>query len=301
MVTRNGTVTVPSLCSSQEEADMRIILHASDIAVNHKTLIVWSPDTDVAVLLIYFIRQLVISLWLKTGTKDAVRFIPVHSVSEKMGSIMCEILPALHSLTGCDTTSAFFGIGKVKPFLIVKENVDKFLQLRNFGQNAMLPPEVISQAKLLTAKIYHSVVENDNINYLRYYLFCKKLAKSKNLPPTEDSLLLHIQGANFQCLIRKEALNPRHDAFSPLGHGLILQDEAIVPVLMSKEPVPASLLEVTTCSCKASKCQGRCSCSSQGLACTLVCSSEGEDNCMNPNRTSPTPENDSESENSEDD
>ena len=29
---------------------------------------------------------------------------------------MCEILPAFHSLTGCNTISYPFGFGKIKPF-----------------------------------------------------------------------------------------------------------------------------------------------------------------------------------------
>jgi hypothetical protein len=34
---------------------------------------------------------------------------------------VCEILPAAHALTGCDTTSSFFGIGKKCMLKALKE------------------------------------------------------------------------------------------------------------------------------------------------------------------------------------
>jgi hypothetical protein len=40
------------------------------------------------------------------------RYIPVHELCKSLSSVVCEILPADHALTGCDTTSSFFGIGK---------------------------------------------------------------------------------------------------------------------------------------------------------------------------------------------
>jgi hypothetical protein len=54
-------------------------------------------------------------LWLLMGSvtsiKDGRRYIPVHDLCSSLSSITCEILPAVHALTGCDTTSAIFGIG----------------------------------------------------------------------------------------------------------------------------------------------------------------------------------------------
>ena len=148
-----------------------------------------------------------------------------------------------------------------------------------------LPSEVLSAAKLLVAKMYYSA-ENGAINHLRHYLFFKNLAKNDNLPPTEDSLHLHIMRANFQCYIWKQTLNPKPDIVNPVGNGWTVKDGTISPLLMTKEPAPKSLLEVTTCSCKSSRCQGRCSCSAQGLVCTIACNCAGEEDCNNPHKVS---------------
>jgi L-rhamnose isomerase len=55
-------------------------------------------------------------LWFQTGlitsTKDYRRYIPIHELCKSLSSVVCEILPAAYALTGCDTTSSFFGIGK---------------------------------------------------------------------------------------------------------------------------------------------------------------------------------------------
>jgi hypothetical protein len=68
-------------------------------------------------------------LWFQTGNitsvKDGRRFIPVHDLYNSLGAEMTNILPVAHSLTGCDTTSSFFGIGKktVYSFLLGAKNL----------------------------------------------------------------------------------------------------------------------------------------------------------------------------------
>jgi 5'-3' exonuclease len=47
---------------------------------------------------------------------------PIHLVECELSSITCEILPAVHALTGCDTTSAIFGIGKKSVFKLIKSS-----------------------------------------------------------------------------------------------------------------------------------------------------------------------------------
>jgi hypothetical protein len=77
-----------------------------------------SPDTDILVLLVHYFPKIknTSELWFQTGlitsTKDYRRYIPIHELCKSLSSVVCEILPAGYALTGCDTTSSFFGIGK---------------------------------------------------------------------------------------------------------------------------------------------------------------------------------------------
>jgi hypothetical protein len=59
-----------------------------------------------------------------TRTKDGRRYLPVHDICHIQGPLVCKLLPAMHALTGCDTTSSFFGIGKKTVLKTLKDNID---------------------------------------------------------------------------------------------------------------------------------------------------------------------------------
>ena len=47
-----------------------------------------------------------------TSAKDNRRYIPVYELGRTLSPTACQILPVAHALTGCDTTSSLFRIGK---------------------------------------------------------------------------------------------------------------------------------------------------------------------------------------------
>ena len=48
---------------------------------------------------------------------------------------MADALPALHARSGCDATSAFYGVGKKKIYTVIK-NADHYKEaLAQFGNN----------------------------------------------------------------------------------------------------------------------------------------------------------------------
>jgi hypothetical protein len=87
---------------------------------------------EVLVLYVHYFPKMknTSELWFQTGlitsTKDCRRYIPVHELCKSLSSAVCEILPAAHALTGCDTTSSFFGIGKKSMFKALKETLNQF-------------------------------------------------------------------------------------------------------------------------------------------------------------------------------
>jgi hypothetical protein len=42
-----------------------------------------------------------------------------------LGSVLCRVLPA--ALTGCDTTSSFFGVGKKTMYKVLKDSQKEFV------------------------------------------------------------------------------------------------------------------------------------------------------------------------------
>lgn len=111
---------MPFLFCNQEEADTRLLLHAKDAAQSCERIIIKSPDTDVLVLSIHHFSHVGCEeLWLRMGTKDKLRFIPVHNISEELGPLLCEALVCYHALSGCDSTSGLLGVGKKKAWNIL--------------------------------------------------------------------------------------------------------------------------------------------------------------------------------------
>ena len=106
--------------STHEEAETRMILHALHASNvferNDMTgrVIIKTPDTDVLVLAFHYYPQMdrVKEFWIETGTvtrtTDLRRFIPVHDICHSQSSLFLKVLPAIHALTGCDSTSGFF-------------------------------------------------------------------------------------------------------------------------------------------------------------------------------------------------
>jgi hypothetical protein len=98
-------------------------------------IIIKSPDTDVLVLCVHYFSKLqhTQELWFQTGTVSSTkyrrRYIPVHEICSTISPVFTNILPAAHAVTGCDTTSLLFVIGKQSVFNVLKENPDNFKDL----------------------------------------------------------------------------------------------------------------------------------------------------------------------------
>ena len=104
-----------TVCTS-EEADSRVIRHAINLGVNdYKEVSIGTVDGDVFV-----------SFGYANIVKDAgvEKFSPVYGSKEKYFDVfdnwsyfledICRALPYFHALTGCDTTSSFYQLGKAK-------------------------------------------------------------------------------------------------------------------------------------------------------------------------------------------
>ena len=91
--TINETVVeMPELHSHMEEAVERIALHvANSLKYNIDRVVVHSPDSDVIILLLYHFSTLQANglqqLWVRCGVGDPTRFLPIHIMAVKLGSI----------------------------------------------------------------------------------------------------------------------------------------------------------------------------------------------------------------------
>ena len=222
-------------------------------------------------------------LWFQTGVRDKSRYIPVHSVSQAIGSSLCSSLPGFHALTGCDSTSSFYGIGKKKAWNVIEKNSEFQAALGQLGQAIPLSKRLQNAYEKIVCRFYTSAPKSGTtVNSVRHWLFCQKPYTNENLPPTHDSLNMHIKRANFQSMVWTRCLQPKQNLPAVSGNGWDVNGMDIQTVLMTKEPAPKGLIELTACNCKKSACGTRaCTCRQNDLACTEFCACMADESCQN--------------------
>ena len=273
---------VQDLSCDHEEADTRIALHCKHATRPGHSILVQSPDTDVAIILLAQASQ-IHSLFLSTGSKQHARVICITLLSTKIGPRLCAALPGIHVFSGCDSTSAFHGKGKVRPFTLVKESEAFQNYLINLGDQFTLSDHLASSLEEVVCSLYGQ--PGKNVDEARYKVFCMKSLCEQSLPPTSDSLRLHSARCNYQAAIHRRAMKQFIEAPSPVGHGWATGADGLEIQWMIKEPIPSELMEHISCKCKKSRCQNnRCSCYSRNISCTDLC---GCCDCLNITATPP--------------
>lgn len=198
---------VADLRCSHEEADTRLLLHSkhADNAGYDQILIV-SPDTDVVIISLGVIGQLKAKLGFVTGKAPNTRLIDLSMMATRLGNSLCQSLPYMHALTGCDSVSSFFGRSKKKALGILRTDVN--LQ-EEFSHSDFKPsPSKVASTDEFVCKLYGA--KSVTVNEARYDLF-KSGAGEGKLPPNDDCLLQHINRATYQAGIWHRALEQNPD------------------------------------------------------------------------------------------
>ena len=164
-------------------------IHATQTGA--KRLVILSGDTDVMVLALYFNTDLktngLSELWVRAGVGDSTRYITLHLVFE-MNPEFCSVLPAIHILTGCDTTSKVgTKISALKP--------PAAKLLSQFGKSLSSPnqDEIIHKAEPYLVQVLNPNSTCTTMDDLRYEMYHQsKVSDLHSLPPTSADLHLHI-------------------------------------------------------------------------------------------------------------
>ena len=153
-LTKNSCTTV----CADGDADCMIVAQALESSKS-KTTVVVGDDTDLLVLLCYHACH--------SDTHHDIFLRPSHRVSAKTmkwwnmkhtrQSIenLCQILPVIHAITGCDTTSRPFGAGKRNAF-------NKFLKSENLRTLASVfltesaPAHIIEAGEKILIALYET-------------------------------------------------------------------------------------------------------------------------------------------------
>ena len=159
-------------------------------------------------------------------------------------SELVEALPSLHAISGCDSVSAFNGIGKAKWLSTMEKREEHMNVMTLLGESLEVTESLFAIIKIVVCHL-HQMPEESNINIASYKKFCRaKTTEPYQPPPTKDELLQHVKRANYQSLLWKQALNTNFEPHSPIGHGRQDDEGSLEIVWMECKPAPESMLEL---------------------------------------------------------
>ena len=116
----------------------------------------------------------------------------------QLGPSKSRALLAFHSLTGCDTTSAFQGKGKRTAWAVRQEFPEltaELLHLSTFPSK--IDDYVMSYVEAFIVRLYDHSLDITSVNAAGMDLFNYKGRNFDNFPPTKDALLQQILRAAY--------------------------------------------------------------------------------------------------------
>ena len=206
-------------------------------------MIVASADTDVLVCLMYHFSRWkqfnLKELWVLGGQGATRRAVPVHNLVAAMDPRVVDVLPAVHSLSGCDTTR------KVS----TKESALKVASLRSdllegFGQGPLTEIMISSAEKFLVGCI-SDLDKVETFDELRHYQYHKKSFEFslEKLAATSKSIHLHIKRAYFQCYHWSHVAFIENVTLDPIDYGYAADNEGLIsPRIVDCETIPGDFL-----------------------------------------------------------
>ena len=220
-----------------------------------------------------------LELWVLCGQGSTSRAVPIHNLVVETLSILVSVLPTVHALTGCDTTSKVST--KHAAFKVAEQGGLELI--KDFGKLQLTSDMKQKVEKFLASAIGGS--KFDTMDKIRYFQYHHKGIKNnfEKLAPMSSSITLHIKRAYLQCYRWVSATDTNMQILNPLDYGYELQDELLVPTVVSEPTIPDDFPNPCTCAkCFRSKISP---CRIANIKCCDFCKCEGSAKCQNPKNT----------------
>jgi len=274
---------VAGLRCTQEEADTRMLLNAAHTADHGAPgVVIKSPDSDVAVIALSVSHQIKTQLIFRTGTQHRTRYLDLTAIGQRLGQEVCSALPGYHAFSGCDSTSAFTGRGKVSGFKLLKEDELFRSTMAGIGQSFNMSADQLAKGEKAICSLYGEK-PHTSVNDVRHRMFGTQTTDPCRLPPCQSAAHNHLRRANYQAAIWRMCLESCPDVPSPHGHGWIVPDSEVAIKWLDVSPAPTAVMECVSCKCQLCA-DKRCSCKKNGLNCNGACKCMSE-NCSNSKET----------------
>ncbi|VDI23197.1 Hypothetical predicted protein [Mytilus galloprovincialis] len=265
------------------DADVLIASTAVRYASCYPTVVV-GEDTDVLILLLFHAEENSKPLVFQSDKIRKSKVWDIKKTKELLGNEIVDLLPFIHAITGCDTTSRLYGIGKKEGLKRLRENAF-FRELASVFLKQDATSDDVIQSGQSALVILYGGETGESLDQLRYRKFNHKVLTNslscvhvQSLPPTSEAASQHCKRAYYQI---QEWTNDSVHMLSPSDWGWVLQGTSLCPIRTILPPAPDNLLHVIRCKCKSGCDTRRCTCRKNGLDCSSACSECKGLNCSN--------------------
>ena len=266
-----------------EDADVLIVNKAVEAALVKNTVLI-GEDTDLLILLCYHASLQSCDIFFRSETKKGTkrpRVWSIKSVKQQLGPELCKNLLFLHAISGCDTTSQLYRIGKGNSLKKFRSN-QKLREQAKIFNNELSSSAEISAAGEKALIIFYNGKPDDSLDSLRYKRFCEKVSTNKShihpqtLPPTSAAAKYHSFRVYYQ-IMKWKGIND----ITPLKWGWKNIDDKLMPVTTDLSPAPEDLLKIIRCNCHGDCSTMRCTCKKHNIDCSPACGSCRGSGCSN--------------------
>ena len=283
MLSKRLTDCVVKTIHAVGDADLLICQTAVDSASRSPTTLI-GEDTDLLVLLCFHANPNSFDLYFRSEAKQTSkkpRTWNIKVVKQALGQDTCYLLPFLHALTGCDTTSRLFGIGKGLALKKPKSNEDFKKQGEVFSRESDRD-EIFSAGQKALSCLYGGSI-NESLDELRYRRFREKVSTKTSavqvhtLPPTAAAARYH----SARVYLQVQQWMDKGSHLNPEEWGWLRVADRLEPMKTDLPAAPDTLLKVIRCNCKTYCDTRKCTCKKLGLECSVMCGECKGMNCLN--------------------
>ena len=184
------------------DADTLIVSSALEFAWDGQTVV--AEDTDVLIMLVYHWRNCMEDIFIRKESRLSTpgEMISMTDATSSIPVVIQRHILLIHAWSGCDTTSATFGHGKMYITNILNR-VPEVQNLSTIVSDRDALADEVGYAGLRLFCLLYGGTKTDTLTSLRYARYMTMMAKSNKvvlqwLPPTERAAHYHSVRVHFQ-------------------------------------------------------------------------------------------------------
>ncbi|XP_048577422.1 uncharacterized protein LOC125559782, partial [Nematostella vectensis] len=193
---------------------------------------------------------------------------------------ICKNILFEHTILGCDTTSALYGLRKGSSLKMLTSDATFRQQADIFHQADAAKNDIAAAGETDLLCLYKGL-KDETLDSLRYARFCQKIStgntqvQPESLPPTSAAAIYH------SLRVYHQVQQWRGIALPPEDWGWKEVDGKLQPQRTDQSAAHPSLLELIRCNCKTGCSSRKCSCKRHDLDCTAACGTCRGQSCDN--------------------